>query len=191
MSRVRVIVASTVLGVPLAAAAVGAVAGSASAAPTAPARASADEQSIGHFAGRPGERRVVDVVDHTGPAWPVRAAAQAWNRSSSVTYRYAAGCADATRCVQVWEGRYGQTGWKGLTTTYTDRSGTFAAPTVVKLNDSYPSTPPDRRATVCQELGHALGLGHSASATSCMNETAPATTPDAGDFARLDAIYRR
>lgn len=132
---------------------------------------------------------VVDVVDRTGPAWPVHAASRAWS-AGPVRYAYVPRCAPGAPCVVVEEHAAGPTGAFGVTRLWRGPGGAFQTPAVISMNDSYPATPTQRAHAACQELGHALGVGHSDRASSCMQEIGPGTGPDRGDLATVAALYR-
>lgn len=111
--------------------------------------------------------------------------------------------------IRLCSGDYGATGWLGYTDVWvTGRRITMVR---IRLNDHYfgPgsrfNTDAWRRMTLCQELGHALGLAHvdevrdNVNLGTCMDYSAtpagggsagPANlAPGPGDFATLAAIY--
>ncbi|MDQ3915656.1 MAG: hypothetical protein M3323_10065 [Actinomycetota bacterium] len=63
---------------------------------------------------------------------------------------------------------------------------------VRELNDRYVITPNDMIQTMCQEVGHDLGLGHQNPPTSgsCMEQGSLWLTPNAHDYDQLAAIHR-
>jgi len=125
-----------------------------------------------HWLMRPGQRElVVDVVDRTGWAWPVRAASREW----------------ATPHVRF---RYGLTDWSGVTHATPGQMQTFTGTVQVQLNDSYRMSAGEHRAVACHELGHALGLDHDSRTSSCLQSQPHATAPDGLDRARLETVYR-
>ncbi len=68
---------------------------------------------------------------------------------------------------------YGQRGWLGIASIWTDANGRIAKGTT-KLNDSYftmarYNTPAWKRLVACQEVGHDFGLGHQDEAFSNAN----------------------
>ncbi len=96
----------------------------------------------------------VRVEDHTGVLWPVRASTRSWGSG----YRY--GACTGYRCVHVYEGDYGPTGWDA-DTSYTQSGGHFTSMSI-RLNRYYGEhyTYSQRLDVVKHELGHGLGLGH-------------------------------
>lgn len=106
------------------------------------------------------------------------------------------------RCVDVWNGNYGNNGWNGITyfsyvagTTYR-----FAENGVsITLNDYYVTNFPNDnkpRSVACHELGHALGLDHNTSQTSCLGPGGAnrSLTPNPNDYSQLTyntySVYR-
>jgi hypothetical protein len=59
------------------------------------------------------------------------------------------------------------------------------------LNNRYLTYAAARRKTACHELGHAVGLGHRRTGTTCMPDgfTTMHGHPDATDYANLRRIY--
>jgi hypothetical protein len=112
--------------------------------------------------------------------------------------------------VQVCNGNYGASGWLGY--AYVWLSGGFIVQATVKLNDYYfnsakYNTDAWQQMTICQEIGHTLGLAHTNTSKgdlntgSCMDYTNDPTgtkgtngtlanvAPNSVDFAALDGIY--
>lgn len=138
----------------------------------------------------------VYFLDHTSSSWPVSTSVSSWNQAQGIDsfYRwYTQGCpAGGVHCVHVYSGAYGSTGWTGEASWGTDSTGDYdnTANVTVKLNDSYPGTASERRNTTCHELGHALGLNHNTSTTSCLYSSRTSVlTPNADDYSLLPRIY--
>jgi hypothetical protein len=146
-----------------------------------------------------------------GNAWSpgLNNAVNAWSRAKTLEARSVAGKAgNPKQCnltpgrVEVCAANYGRTGWVGITRFRTRGEHITAA--TIRLNDYYQSNPrqfPEistakaRRATVCHEMGHTLGLAHGGGAsfkTSCMYIDASINIdhPNRHDIAEIDDIYR-
>lgn len=117
--------------------------------------------------------------------------------STDASTRYS--CPKLDGKVRVCNYSYGKTGsnnFAGLTTWY-PRTGHLQWVTI-KLNDSI-TTPAYRRAVICHELGHALGLAHQSQSNegtkttpgTCMTPAVHTyqTLPKAHDFEELERIY--
>lgn len=136
----------------------------------------------------------VYFYDQSSAAWPVGTAISRWNQSPKIAPRWApSGCpAEAgSHCVWVNSGGYGASGWLGRT-MYSWNTSTlyFYDGTVgIQLNDYY--VPTSRTAVACHEVGHALGLGHAVSSSSCMISVDPTSNyPSSDDFWILaNALY--
>ena len=140
-----------------------------------------------HWSGQ-GER-TVRVIDRTGDAAlqkKVRSAVAAWDSGATkVKLLYetgSGGCRLDQKRIEVCQGGKSFTKW-----SY-DSNNHFLG-VVVTLSPSMMRKAGD--AIACHELGHALGLGHRPSGTSCMTATvSPSqTTPDGHDFATVDAQH--
>lgn len=165
-------------------------------APTAPAshsEKSASGQRL-HWARSGTTVTQVNWIDYTGARWPVRRSATKWNESPRVqsTYKtsWTSSCSSKKEnCVRVddysaADGNYGYTemSWNA--------GGHFIEGRVkVMLNNRYKLSAADDRQTVCQELGHALGLDHQYS-TTCMNDrTSEMMYPNKHDYVQLASVY--
>lgn len=161
---------------------------------------------------------VIGLGDNLTSAWSPRLAPTAaqWSAADNIDFVVTAGrstsaCGAVFGGVQVCNANYGANGWLGYTNVWL--SGGFIVQAVVKLNDHYfgmkkYNTEAWRQMTICHELGHTLGLGHTntsrtnANTGSCLdytndpsglaggaNGTLANIAPNATDFAALDAIY--
>jgi hypothetical protein len=119
--------------------------------------------------------------DHTPAAWPVREAVADWNQTVGIDSYWiwnTTACPAAStgkHCVNVYAGAYGTddlSAW--IDYQYDDRSNRFIDGTVkVYFNTSYNhGNANQHRSTACEEIGHALGVGHNTDETegSCMNQ---------------------
>jgi hypothetical protein len=160
----------------------------------------------------------ISLGGNLSPAWmPYLApAAAAWSLANNIDFNVTAGKSIAPACsavyatVQVCNGNYGATGWIGYANVWL--SGGFIVQGTVKLNDYYfgvarYNTTAWRNMTICQEIGHTLGLAHTntvktnANTGSCMdysndpsgtlgtNGTLANVAPNSVDYAALDGIY--
>jgi hypothetical protein len=139
-------------------------------------------------------RPVIDFVDYSGTDWPVGRAVTEWNKTSGIDsiYRTAgAGCDGApAHCVNVYSGNYGRTGWVGLATRTLNAAQTYHKKVSVKFNTYYTSNAAQRWNVACHELGHALGLHHNLSTSSCLYYKQSAVKyPTGQDRALLERFY--
>lgn len=159
----------------------------------------------------------IKTVNRTSSAWTgyFNTALAGWSAASQIDLigsrgTYDSACRAAYATIQVCNGSYGANGWLGYANVWT--SGGFIVQATVRLNDSYfqqdkYDTAAWRASTICQELGHTIGLAHNnttrsdANTGSCMDYT---NDPDGGgkygssnlapgsvDFAGLNVIYRK
>ncbi len=133
-------------------------------------------------------------VDYTGPRWPVGRSVSKWNESTKVKSYYqttTSGCSSASvNCIGVYE--YTQVdGDYGYAELAWDADAHFIEGRVkVHLNNAIKTTAADDRMTVCHELGHALGLAHWNSSTSCMwQDGYELMYPNKHDYDRLATVY--
>lgn len=131
--------------------------------------------------GATGRSAVWYVADESGSAWPIREAAQTWNRSvGHRVFRYGR-CPTDSRCVRVKQVSGYESEEVGRTTVHSSRA-------TVRFNGAYALyTQRLRRAAACHELGHVLGLRHNEDADSCMNRNldTAATRPGRDDVNKL------
>ena len=121
------------------------------------------------------------------------------------SYGSRASCSPAAGRVEVCNESYGQTGWLGVASIAID--GRHITSAFVMVNDTYYrldeyDTPAYRRLVMCQEVGHAFGLGHTDEVQTnrnqgtCMDysdhpEGPPSNEhPNDHDYAELESLYR-
>jgi hypothetical protein len=142
----------------------------------------------------------------------LRSSIKDWEDSRVVELRTVNGTTNPKECkenpgqVEVCNDKYGENGWLGLTTIYYDTDDREHITGVrVRLNDSYfddsdrypqykgKNGRKARRHTLCHELGHAFGLGHT-NDNSCMNDSSNSVFDDLDpvndDFRTLKDIYK-
>jgi hypothetical protein len=115
----------------------------------------------------------------------IGAAAWRWSKATNFEVRVVA-CASRTPEVKVYAGRYGNTGWEGLSGW--GRSNGHMRDGVTKINLSYPNAE-WRAAVVAHELGHQAGLKHSNERGSTMNQPPWSSIPAPHDYAMIKSIY--
>lgn len=145
----------------------------------------------------------VKFLDFTSSTWPVGTATADWDQAQGVDPDWVVADASNTcgaDCVRMEERTpandplFGAncTGYYGYWTNRSPDSNNHWTPdNKVRFNTSCSGHDyPWRRAMVCQELGHALGLDHSASTNSCMYlQPGPAdATPSPHDYYMLKAV---
>ena len=161
---------------------------------------------------------VIGLGDNVGTVWDnyLRTAATQWTAAKNIDFTVTTGKATSSACnpvyggVQVCDANYGATGWLGYATVWT--AGGFIVQATVKMNDYYFSqanynNSAWRTMTMCQEIGHTLGLAHTNTVTtdkntgSCMDYTNDPTgtkgsngtlanlQPNKVDFTALNGIY--
>lgn len=133
-------------------------------------------------------------VDHSTGAWPVSHLVPVWHQTRGIDSRYRSRVCPSIpgiHCVGVHSGNFGAVDWLGHAVIDVNTAdNTFVDGAYVEFNDFHPATPARKRKTVCHELGHILGLGHSSSANSCMvSGESTVWKPHADDYNLLAAIY--
>ncbi len=145
----------------------------------------------------------VKFLDHTGTPWPVHDAAIKWDEAANIDVDWEVAGAYSNcgaECVRVRalandeDPLFGPncTGAAGYWTNYApDASYHWGEGNEVRLNRSCNSESGSyKKAIVCHELGHALGLDHSSSTGSCMYKYAggAASTPGEHQYNMLDSV---
>lgn len=130
-----------------------------------------------------------------------------WNLSSVLELTMVSGGTNPKKCrpangkIEVCADRYGNTGWLGLAGISV--SGDHIIKAYAKMNDTYFNTPTYdtvewRALVMCQEIGHAFGLGHqdedfgNPNLGTCMdytNDPTPNQHPNQHDYDQLEAMY--
>ena len=124
------------------------------------------------------------------PVWPVYAAAERWDNDNPVNFRYTTkSCPRGSQCVTVRQSELPAPA-AGTTTTVSVGDDIRSSKVVLDTTFGRTSSYSRRRNVVCHELGHALGLKHRSSSSSCL--TSSVTTqrhPDATDIKNLKIMY--
>ena len=161
---------------------------------------------------------VISIGDNLSAPWAslLAPATTAWSAANNIDVLVTAGkstsaCAAVYGGVQICNGNYGANGWLGYANVWL--SSGFIVQATVRLNDYYfgltrYNTAAWRQQTICQEIGHTLGLAHTNTTKtnlntgSCMdytndpsgtaggvNGTLANVGPNSVDFSALDGIY--
>jgi hypothetical protein len=122
----------------------------------------------------------------------VKRAGAEWARGGRIRVLFVDRCPSGFSCVKVYDGRWSRpmAGWATLNP---HRATDHAWHGSLHLNNRYLTSSATRRKTACHELGHAFGLGHRRSGSSCMRDGFATMYghPDGTDHANLRATYRR
>ena len=120
----------------------------------------------------------------------VKRAGIEWARSSRIRVVFVKRCPSRYYCLKVYEGSSTRplAGWTTLNYDPKTNTAWYGS---LQLNNRYLTSAWVRRKTACHELGHAVGLGHRRTGTTCMRDgfTTMYGHPDATDYANLRRIY--
>jgi hypothetical protein len=150
----------------------------------------------------------ITVIDSMSNDWDdnLGDAINDWSASSVLNIVEEAGNSDSntrSRCravkgkVRSCNYTYGTNGWLGLAQIWV--RGSHITQGTAKMNDTYLATSgyneTARQHVICQEIGHAWGLGHQdesgADLNTCMDyaDALDNPSPNAHDYAQLESIY--
>lgn len=112
----------------------------------------------------------VYVENHTGSRWPVRRAAASLDNHSGLHLIVVRRCPAGAQCIKVYEvgNLPGRTVGRARTTWNTATGELFTATVYLERRYGVQRGYDRRLGLVCHELGHAVGLQHTSSRSSCM-----------------------
>jgi len=160
--------------------------------------------------GRTANPFTLTMIDTTSSNWTtyVNGAGADWASSPVLNVTRTTGtssrrCKPVAGKIQVCNDSYGNNGWLGVASIWTQSGSTHIAQGTTKLNDSYfnsgtYNTPAWRAMVSCQEIGHDFGLDHqdenfnNGNLGTCMDYTNNPSTnqhPNQGDYDQLLCIY--
>ena len=124
------------------------------------------------------------------PVWPVAAAALRWSVGNPVDLRYTVkGCPTDSQCVTVSQAEMADP-TAGLTATGFIGGDIKSSNVTLDTTFGRTQSADRRRNVVCHELGHALGLAHRTAASSCLTSYVTSQRyPDATDIKNLNTMY--
>jgi hypothetical protein len=122
--------------------------------------------------------------------WPVKAAAARWSKGGAVDVRYTStGCPKDVQCVIIRQSELDDP-TVGLTATSVVGPVIKASNITLDTTFGRKNSAARRQNVVCHEMGHALGLKHQATTTSCMNPYVTSERyPNATDLKTLTTMY--
>lgn len=134
-------------------------------------------------------------VDHggAGQTWDARGMAPVWDQINNLAVMYSNDCPSevGVHCVYLESRNQGDNGTTGLFSySYNSATHVFVAGTITFNNFYNPNNATARLNTVCHEMGHAVGLGHNTSSSSCMySSNSSKTRPINSDITLAQSVY--
>ncbi len=142
-------------------------------------------------------RNTVYVEDHTNASWQVHSTIEVLDDHSALNLVWVKKCRAGVQCVRVRLGSLPGNQVGETAVTYTQRSGSHVmritrADVVLDGGWGRATSAHNRRADVCHEVGHAVGLDHVKATDTCMHAVITGKTadhPSAATFALLRRLY--